>query len=367
MDPKFIKKIINNYNSASSDYKKDPSQKSIHWQSYNSRIFNEENLINFRRKNGLSLGLDDAIHDERLSLKFFSSIIIELGEKFVKENLEKRNIGNSSYSYKFFDYYVDYNKLIHIHWFNDLRNHIFEKKHIAIYCEIGGGYGSLSEIILNNYSSKLISIDLPEANLLTNYYLQESFPEKKFYIYEDYLENNELKEEDINNYDIFILPPWVKISNNVKIDLFINTRSMMEMENKTINKYFDIIHSHIVENGFFLNINRYEKETVGEKVRIANYPYDENWEVVLSKKSFQQNHVHFLITQRKFSNLKNSIIDELARINKLGKPYYIQNNKFLATKIFINNLFKFIAKFLLRLLFSKSFINKLGNSLKNFS
>ena len=47
-------------------------------------------------------------------------------------------------------------------------------------CEIGGGFGSFSELFIKNHNTKLISIDLPEANLLSSYYLKETFPEKKF-------------------------------------------------------------------------------------------------------------------------------------------------------------------------------------------
>ena len=45
--------------------------------------------------------------------------------------------------------------------------------------EIGGGFGSFARIILNNKNVKYFLIDLPEANLMSNYYLQ--------YISEKYL------------------------------------------------------------------------------------------------------------------------------------------------------------------------------------
>ena len=40
-------------------------------------------------------------------------------------------------------------------------------------------------IFIKNYNTKVISIDLPEANLLSSYYLKETFPEKKIFLYED--------------------------------------------------------------------------------------------------------------------------------------------------------------------------------------
>ena len=37
---------------------------------------------------------------------------------------------------------------------------------------IGGGFGSLARIIINDKKCKYFLIDLPEANLMSNYYLQ---------------------------------------------------------------------------------------------------------------------------------------------------------------------------------------------------
>ena len=72
---------------------------------------------------------------------------------------------------------------------------------------------------------------------------------------------------------------------------------------------------------FFLNINRYTKNLIdinatrgGRAINLGDYPYDNNWEVKLSKKSFSQNHIHFLLTQRKFSNFKNNIKSEMEKI-----------------------------------------------------
>ena len=45
------------------------------------------------------------------------------------------------------------------------------------------------KIFIKNYNTKLISIDLPEANLLSSYYLKETFPEKKLYLFENYIFN----------------------------------------------------------------------------------------------------------------------------------------------------------------------------------
>ena len=93
---------------------------------------------------------------------------------------------------------------------------------------------------------------------------------------------------------------------------------MMEMNFKVIRSYFNLIHNHIAENGFFFNVNRYFKDTVGHPIELHNYPYDDFWKVILSAPSWNQNHIHQLITQR--SKKKDiSIKNEIKNINKLSK------------------------------------------------
>ena len=61
-----------------------------------------------------------------------------------------------------------------------------------------------------------------------------------------------------SEYDIFILPPNIKIEKDVIIDLFINIRSMMEMDFEVVKGYFNLIHNHVATDGYFCNINRYD-------------------------------------------------------------------------------------------------------------
>ena len=48
----------------------------------------------------------------------------------------------------------------------------------------------------------------------------------------------------------------------------------MEMNKKTINDYFSFIQNKINVNGYFLNVNRYLKSSVNEKIKFEEYPYD---------------------------------------------------------------------------------------------
>jgi len=300
--------------------KENNNQKSKHWKRYDFRSFNPENLKNFRLNGKLSDGLDDK--DEKFSFKIFSELVDKITESYLLDNLPKKNIGNCDNFIKYKGVFVDYNKLIQIYWFWIIERQVLKTNKISNVCEIGGGFGSFSELFLKNYNIKLFSIDLPEANLMTTYYLKKNFPEKKFFLFDKYQLKNFISLEDFKNHDIFILPPNCNLDINIKFDFFINTRSMMEMNFDIIRKYFNFIHKYSHRDTFFLNINRYEKDSVGHSIRISEYPYDNNWKVLLSEPSFNQDWIHFLLTKRCFNKIENNISNELLKIKQHGSKYY---------------------------------------------
>ena len=344
-------KLIEIYNQSSNFFynnKINLSAKSKHWASfYNSQNFNLENLKNFRNsKSQLSAGLDTS--GSNLSFKLYSEIINKISENYLLYNLPKENIGDSDFLISYKNFFVDPIKLTHIYWFWIIENKILKKHKINNICEIGGGFGSFSELFIKNYSTKIFLIDLPEANLMSAYYLKKLFPEKKYYLFNNYIEKEYLSKSDFDGNDVIILPPNCKIDKEIKIDFFVNTRSMMEMNFETIKSYFDLIQKHSIEGSFFLNINRYEKNTVGYPIRIAEYPYDDCWNVIISESSFNQKKIHFLLTERTYESGKKNIIEELNNIKKIGKKFYKSqkiSNKILKM-IFSIKILKYIANFL---------------------
>jgi hypothetical protein len=362
-------RILKIFKEVSKDfYKKkgNNDQKSKHWKNrYQIKEFNEKNLVNFR-SSGLNLGLDD--QTESFKFKIFAEVVNYVSEQYVLSNLPKKNIGNSKELIKYQNLYMDYNKLIQIHWFYDIENSVLKNNKISSICEIGGGFGSFAELIIRNYNTKLLSIDLPEANVMTTYYLKESLPGKSFYLYDDYKKNNYLSYEDFLENDIIILPPNLNIDPKIKIDFFINTRSMMEMNFSAIQSYFDLIHKLINKDGFFLNINRYQKTSVGEEIRISEYPYDKHWSVITSKPSYNQNWVHFLLTKRNMIQQEQNVKEELDGIKKIESQFY---GKYIdiqpgLTKAFIRKLLKIIVGIKLLNLFG-NFLLSIGTKLKKIN
>jgi putative sugar O-methyltransferase len=320
-DNAFIEHLLASYKFSSEASKNLPLQESRHWQRFNSqfRKLEFDNLLkelsNFRLKKSLSEGMDDAL-DRGLPEQFFK-IIKEVDVDLVLNNLSSKNIGNSDRCIEFQGKFIDYGDLFHIYIFSLLKDFIFDQSKIRSICEIGGGYGALARIIASNVGVPYILIDLPETNLLSSYYLYEhnKLLNKKFLTHID-IKDNILTKNHIQNSDFIIIPPNVSFDNDVEIDLFINSRSMMEMNKEVITEYFKLIQEHISPSGYFLNINRYYKDTVGTGIRLIDYPYDNKWEIVDSRQVLFYEHIHGLITKR-ISMATDEITDHLKSLQKI--------------------------------------------------
>ena len=262
MSKEKLLEIFNEANNFFYSNQSNKNQKSKHWKRFDKKKFTLDNLINFRGDGNLSEGLDD--QNNNFAFKTYSEISNKISETYLLNNLLKKNIGNSNFLQQYKDVFIDYNKLIHIYWFWIIENKILKNTKVNNVCEIGGGFGSFSELFLKNYNIKVFLVDLPEANLISTYYLKELFPDKKFYLFNDYKKDNYyLSKIDFEKNDIIILPPNCNIDKKIKIDFFINARSMMEMNIDVIKSYFNFIHEYLIEGGYFLNVNRYEKNQLG--------------------------------------------------------------------------------------------------------
>ncbi len=290
-------------------------QKSKHWKKFDARrhLYSLANLENFRN-NHLSEGLDDHYSPQEQK-KIYESLVSEVGEEYVRSNLTDLNIGNSPDCFRVDGLVVDGGQNVHIKWLYELENAVFKHADIRTVCEIGGGYGSFAQKICAKHKCVYIMIYLPEANLMSRYYLSRHFPILKFLLCNE-IEGKNISRKDIEKYDFIIIPPWYKLADDVRVDLFINTRSMMEMNFNVIKRYFKIIQHHISEGGYFFNINRYCKNSVGYPIKFSKYPYDNYWEVIVSKPSWwQEESIHEIITRRIAH--KGDIQRELAKLDPI--------------------------------------------------
>jgi len=343
-----IEKIHKNFLFNINNYKK--IFKSHHWEYQNEKKFNLfkiENLKNFR-SNNLSKGLDDQFYSSEQTQKLFKQLLNDLSEDFVYQMLEDKNIGNIKDFFSYKNKYYSANELFHIMFTKILINH-YQLSNETIICEIGPGYGSFINKLYKIHNFKSILIDLPEANYINAYFLKELYPQKKFFISCD-VKNDKIPLNIFDEYDILILCPWDPLPEIV-IDIFINTRSMMEMSYPTIKYYFRYINKNLKKDGIFFCNNRYYKDTVGYPVELHKYPFDDFWKILYSEKSWNQDHIHCLILKRvskklkdiqnekkKLIKLMNAEIKKDERLIRRLMPnflYFIYKNlKFHLTKLF---------------------------------
>jgi putative sugar O-methyltransferase len=297
------KNILESFNYCIKYYK--PYHKADHWKKYNDRLklYKSSNLKNFRN-NSLSKGLDDEFSNAEIKNLFNNLNLKE--KKFLLKNYKKNNIGKKKNFIKKSKIQIYGNETFAIKWYNILSKFLLSKKNNIL--EIGSGFGEFAEIIINNSKNKYVIIDLPEANVLSAYYLNQNLKKKKIFI----ISKNQkfyLSNKIFDKYDVMIIPPWCKIDNKIQFDIIINARSMMEMNKETIKEYFSLIQSHIKVGGIFLNINRYLKKSINNKIKICEFPYDNYWKIVKSNKAWMQNWVHMLITKRtqKKGNIKKEL------------------------------------------------------------
>ena len=303
----FLQKIQINFEKSISDY--DKISKSKYWKKsikHKTKLFNTKNLKNFR-SNNLSKNIDDFYINRKDIYRIYKNLKNECGNTFINKMLTSKNIGNAKKIIKIKNKIISASDLFHIKYIFDLHNSTNLKK-INTICEIGQGFGLLASKFLKFKNYKIILIDLPESNYITIYYLKKFFPNKKIWMDID-MPNKKLTKKIFNKGDIFVISPWIDIPN-IKIDLFINSRSMMEMNKESISNYFKLIHSKISKNGLFLCINRYYKDLVGYPIELHRYPFKNNWKTIVSKNSWMQSHVHYLLVknvEEKSSDIKETL------------------------------------------------------------
>ena len=311
----------------------DPSYVGKHWANYFSSLrapkyLNPDYYSSFRdlSKTRLSKGFDDnatwPLTLNRLIklLKLYSlNSIIELTENRIGKPpfLEIANIR------------YNFNDLRLIYFALQIKSNLNVADN-PIFCEIGSGYGGLAhklKVLFPN--AKILQIDLPEAAATATFYLKSLHPSSQILTYQDF-ENHQKRGETSrsffgNDFDFAILPPpLLSEAPDAYFDLFVNTRSMMEMKFSAIGNYFDLIQRKTKINGLFYNVNRYYKSTVGEPIRLRDYPYDAYWQVLLSQPSYFPPHIHELITRR--TDTRST--DVQAALLNLPDQAYLCNNKF---------------------------------------
>ena len=350
--------------------------KSIHWEAFLPEnyevIFSNNDYWNNFLRNPISIGCNDELayylQRDKISphifknLKFKSkdfneiitqcehssseekwftnitnSVIKEVGMDFYYRN-QMTDIGNPKFlklsaqdqiSGKTFDILANRHDISDIYHYKLFEENILNKfKNFPLtIAEIGAGFGGFASKVIRNSHLKYVVFDLPEMNALQYYYLRKNFPKKNIVDYNTFVKN----ARDLDQaFDILILPPWeIEKFKKDYFDIFINIRSMQEMDLNTIDFYFKNIQKNIRNGGYFFNLNRYEKAIGKELIKFNEFPYDKKWVSGFSQISKLQPNCHVLITKRDKSK-KNFTIEH--EINPLKNKISTSESKEMEIK-----------------------------------
>lgn len=190
------------------------------------------------------------------------------------------------------------------------------KNSTPIICEIGGGYGGLASKIKSNIKgAKIIMLDLPEVNAFQTFYLSKVFNGAIVKGYKDFSKEGLSVLE--NEFDFLILPGWsIDKLPKASVDAFINVRSMMEMSKENLEFYFKEIQASLKVEGTFACFNRYLKPVGNFENRLDLYPFDDDWEALVSQASVFQPHIHQFILQRMANNSGSNFRQKLKDVGK---------------------------------------------------
>ncbi|NCO14455.1 MAG: putative sugar O-methyltransferase [Thiomicrospira sp.] len=105
--------------------------------------------------------------------------------------------------------------------------------------EIGGGFGTLGEIVLKTFGEKAryIDVDIPPTSMASEYYLQHVFGAEKVSTYEKTAHLSEIPIHSLQRASV--LNSWQIEPLTGEVDLFVNFISFQEMEPEIVQNYLE--------------------------------------------------------------------------------------------------------------------------------
>jgi putative sugar O-methyltransferase len=275
---------------------------------------NDELWINFRN-NVISKGLDNANVPEeaipRVLAKWrtmYDRLQEELPER-LRPYLEEPPIGNPV-TLDIDGIRVSQSSLEYAYMLAHLEPYL---AHANVVVDIGGGYGGLVSLVKRaRPDTKLILFDLPEVNAIQTYFLEKTFPALRFAYLQD-VHELEVIDPATLDFDFLVLPGQLMARLVPEsFDVVINTRSMMEMDERTVAFYLRQIQGKLRSGGFFYCVNRYQKKTL-----LKEYPFDDRWYVSYSRPwpSFiDENPHHELLAGRTSHPVQSGLREHVATL-----------------------------------------------------
>jgi putative sugar O-methyltransferase len=125
---------------------------------------------------------------------------------------------------------------------NYLRGLVFFKRvvpdaEVTTVLEIGGGYGTLGEILLQgNDDITYVDVDIPPVGFVAGWYLQQVFGRSRVAAWDETRQWNPIDLAALDRSAV--LCPWQLPDVTGQVDLFVNFISFQEMEHDVVENYF---------------------------------------------------------------------------------------------------------------------------------
>jgi len=197
----------------------------------------------------------------------------KVSESSIGIPIEQFEFNNRKFSRSFLNYLLG---------LNFLKQHV-NTSDIKTVMEIGGGFGTLGEILLSDdrNNSFYINADIPPVSFVSSYYLKELFGKKNVADYFDLKEYPSLHIEQLSKqYKAINISSWQIPKLTGKIDLFVNFISFQEMEPEVVKNYCNYISKLNPKFVLLRNIQegkkKQDRETLyGVKNPVLGVNYDE--------------------------------------------------------------------------------------------
>lgn len=178
-------------------------------------------------------GYTSAFHDYRVLNASNSDKVPytdKVSESSVGNPIEQMEFDNRKFSRSFLNYLLG---------LNFLKQNV-DTSNINTVMEIGGGFGTLGEILLKEERNNIfyINLDIPPVAYFSTYYLQEIFGSNNIATYNDLKDQPILNIEELKKtYKAINTCSWQIEKFKGKIDLFVNFISFQEMEPEVVENY----------------------------------------------------------------------------------------------------------------------------------
>jgi putative sugar O-methyltransferase len=116
----------------------------------------------------------------------------------------------------------------------------FNLENIKTVMEIGGGYGTLGEILLKDDRNHCfyMNVDIPPTSFVATYYLKQVIGENHIGDYAELKNETTLDIDALSmKYKGVVLCPWLIPKIQGQVDLFVNFISFQEMEPEVVQNY----------------------------------------------------------------------------------------------------------------------------------